>query len=293
MNTTETPKKITAVSYGGGIQSTALAYLVINRHPELLAVVDALPDCFIFADVGDEPASVYDTVAATKASLEAVGIDLATVKKTTPYGDTLSKDILGRLERGELGLDVPPMFAANLEGEAVPMNRQCTSKWKVKVIHEKLKRRAGLNLRKPSHRARVYVDQWLGISRDEVSRMRDAKETWLKHSYPLVDMKWDRARCVAYLDQVGAVASRSACVYCPFHRNDDWARMKETDPESFLAAVEFERKIHEHFDAGNFKGRFYSRLYLHKSLVPLDQCDFHKQGHLFAFDNECAGVCGV
>ena len=54
--------KIVTMSYGGGIQSTAIAHLVINKHPALMSVTKNLPTAFYFADTGDEPESVYKTV---------------------------------------------------------------------------------------------------------------------------------------------------------------------------------------------------------------------------------------
>jgi len=44
------------VSFGGGVQSSALALLCMNHDARLLAVTGgALPELFMFADTGDEP----------------------------------------------------------------------------------------------------------------------------------------------------------------------------------------------------------------------------------------------
>ena len=290
------PKQIVAVSYGGGIQSTAIAHLVINKHPELMAVIDRLPDCFIFADTGDEPESVYETVDRTSKALEAANIPLYVTRKKSPHGKSLSEHIKGQVRiksKSQLGL--PPLFMDGADGKEGMFHRECTSDWKIDVIHKKEKELAGLNLRKPAHRnGGVYVTQWMGISLDEIQRMRTSKFSWLKNFYPLIEMGWRRSDCIKYLETIGVTASRSACVYCPFHTNQEWLRLKSEEPEGWKHAVEFERWMHKQHELGNSIGGMRERAYLHRSRVPLDQCDFTKQKDLFdPMDNECAGVCGV
>ena len=47
------------VSFGGGVQSTAVAMMVIERHPDLIRVMgDVRPELWLFADTGDEPRAV-------------------------------------------------------------------------------------------------------------------------------------------------------------------------------------------------------------------------------------------
>ena len=56
------------VSFGGGVQSTTLAWLVIKRDPRLAKIVTTWPTLFVFADTGDEPAEVYDCLLYTSPS---------------------------------------------------------------------------------------------------------------------------------------------------------------------------------------------------------------------------------
>ena len=42
------------VNFGGGVQSTALAYLAINRDPDFIKACGGLPLRWIFADTGDD-----------------------------------------------------------------------------------------------------------------------------------------------------------------------------------------------------------------------------------------------
>jgi len=284
-------RKITAVSYGGGIQSTAIAHLVINKHPELLAAVEKLPDCFIFADTGDEPESVYKTVARTKTALENAGIPLLIVRKSAR---SLSEELKRKVNDGIRGIDCPPFYLITDNPDGGIVSRQCTSAWKVEVLDRKKKALAGLNLRTKSHRKlKNVVDAWMGISVDEASRMRDSKDPWQKYTYPLIDMGWRRLDCIKYLEEIEVQATRSACSYCPFHSDSEWKRIKSEEPKAWKQAVDFEKWLHaKHADGVQIAG-LRGKPFLHKSRIPLEQADFNNQMDLFGFDDECAGVCGV
>ena len=293
--------KIVTMSYGGGIQSTAIAHLVINKHPALMSVTKNLPTAFYFADTGDEPESVYKTVDQTTTALSQVGLPLFVVKKESEYGESISEDILNRVTLGiSRGGDIPPVFTRNPDGTQGHVQRQCTASWKVDVLERAIKKHAGLNLRMKAHQelGRI-VEQWIGISLDEASRMRDPRKKWFSYFYPLVEMGWTRQHCVDYLDFIDVKAARSACVYCPYHSNREWVRLKNEEPEAFDRAVEFERKLHAIIDDGKTIGGLTNKPFLHRSMVPVEQAvenyqeELDKQPDLFGFDDECAGVCGV
>ena len=282
------------MSSGGGIQSTAVAHLVLNKDPRLTAVLPSLPSVFVFADTGDEPEAVYSALRGMRKTLEGAGIKLLEVKKKAKHGKSISEDILGRARAGlKGGGDMPPVFVRNPDGTQGHLHRQCTVQWKVDPIHKALKEEAGLNLRKKAHRESMFVDQWLGISTDEATRMRTSGKIWLKHTYPLIEMGWTRANCISYLEKIGVRATRSACVYCPYHSDSEWVRLKTEEPEAWKRAVDFEKVLHAIIDSGQNICGLKNRFFFHRSMVPLEECDFNFQDDLFAFDNECAGVCGV
>jgi hypothetical protein len=82
-------------------------------------------------------------------------------------------------------------------------------------------------------------------------------------------------------------------VFCPFHNNAEWRRLKNDEPEAFAAAVEFERRVQE---VKATTENFASTPFLHRSCVPLDQIDFRNdidRGQLTLWDDECEGMCGV
>jgi len=85
---------------------------------------------------------------------------------------------------------------------------------------------------------------------------------------------------------------RSACVFCPYHNNNEWRRLKEFEPEEFARAVDFEKRFQEALKSTSLKGI----PFLHRTLKPLSEVDFsteEERGQLNMFNNECEGMCGV
>ena len=86
-------------------------------------------------------------------------------------------------------------------------------------------------------------------------------------------------------------------MFCPYHSDAEWRRLKLEEPEEFAKAVKFEDEF-----AKAKADALVGRPFLHRSCVPLDEVDlrtpedrgqlrlFEKEG----FGNECSsGVCGV
>jgi hypothetical protein len=83
-------------------------------------------------------------------------------------------------------------------------------------------------------------------------------------------------------------------VFCPFHSDAEWLRLKNEEPESFQEAVKFEVEYQSSLSqVSGFRGK----PYLHNSLVPLSEIDFRpnaeRNGQMNLFENECEGMCGV
>ena len=82
-------------------------------------------------------------------------------------------------------------------------------------------------------------------------------------------------------------APRSACTFCPYHKNDYWRCLKNEWPDDFEEACEFDEKIR-----GGIRGTT-DELYLHSDLIPLREVDVRNdidKGQL-TFLDECDGVC--
>lgn len=276
------------LSLGAGVQSSTLALMAargeVKGYPRLTAA--------IFADTQDEPASVYKW-------LDWLETEIA----RSPFPFPVHRVTKGRLSDTALKMDVTkdgrkfcrtniPVFTKSATGDLgkVP-HRSCTADFKIVPIMQSVRKLAEIK----RGQKEIGVIQWIGISLDEVRRMKPSRNPWAKNEWPLIDMKMRRGDCLEWMKQNGyPQPPRSSCVYCPFHRNDEWRRLKTEEPEAFAQAVDFERKLQE--AKGNSEN-FHSVPFLHRSCKPLDQVDFSSdedRGQIvFDFNNECTGMCGV
>jgi hypothetical protein len=273
------------VSFGGGVQSTALAWMALRGHADLLSWQSPLPALWLFADTGDEPIAVYEHVDRMERELVGAGFEFRRVS-----AGKLSDHVLERAEAGEGGISLPPLFVASDGREAMPVRRGCTRDFKIKPLDRAARAHFGVP-RRAQDWAGEPVRQWYGISADEGQRMRISQDRWRTFAYPLVELGWTRSRCLDYLDSIGESAPRSACVFCPFHSADEWRRVKDA-PGDWAAAVAFEARLHAaHNEHGQIAG-LRTKPFLHRSRVPLADVEFNRQ-EAFSFDDECAGVCGI
>ena len=71
----------------------------------------------------------------------------------------------------------------------------------------------------------------MGISFDEIIRMKDNRLKYMKNNYPLIDKKLRRADCIEWMKKNNyPTPPRSACTFCPYHTNT-WRRIKENKKE--------------------------------------------------------------
>lgn len=59
-----------------------------------------------------------------------------------------------------------------------------------------------------------FVIQYLGITIDEIQRMKPSEVAWSRHEFPLIDKRMNRAACSAWLKKAGLPEPpKSACVF--------------------------------------------------------------------------------
>lgn len=238
-------------------------------------------DVAIFADTQGEPSWVYQHYLTLRLWSEAHGIPVNLVTA----GD-LAQDTIDRHRGKRSRVANIPAFVDN-NGEAGILRRHCSREYKVEPIEREVRRFLGY---KPRQRVKKRVRALVGISTDEASRMRPNDKPWITNVYPLVDAGIGRQRCEAIIRQAGvAVPWKSACYFCPYHSNGYWQSMKDNFPKEFARAVEFDAAIRD-MSASGVKGR----VYLHRSLKPLDEVVFTQDdGQLAMWDEECDGICGT
>ena len=140
-----------------------------------------------------------------------------------------------------------------------------------------------------------HAVQYIGISLDEAHRMKPSRVQYSTHEWPLIERRMTRNDCIVWMAAHGfPKPPRSACVFCPYHNDHEWRRLRDEEPQEFARAVKFERKFAESKSQNKVMRSF--ALFLHDSRVPLDQVDFRtdgEKGQMSLFGNECEGMCGV
>ena len=266
------------LSLGAGVQSSTVAMLI--ERGELPPI-----DGAIFADTGAEPSSVYRW-------LDWLESQLSFPVWRVQHGD-LSQD--GREVRQSkktgryyLKTEIPFFVRYGPSGKGM-LPRKCTCAYKLNPIE----RHVRTLLHGRSRRATVpLVDQLLGISTDEAHRMKDARVKYIRNVYPLVELGWSRQDCLNWWQAEGLPAPpRSACYFCPYKSDAEWMRLRADEPDSFQAAVQFERDVQRLVSQWDLFTR--GELFLHSARIPLDQVFFEKDRQLDLFGNECEGMCGV
>lgn len=267
---------LTYLSLGAGVQSIAL---LIMSALELKGIPKI--DLAIFSDTGDEPEYVYRQLERCKIFAEPKGIDIITVQK-----GKLSSDVKEFIEGKRSRVSSIPVFTKSSKGKDAPLPRQCTADYKIEPINAEVRRQCGLH---PRQRMKSKVLCLMGISLDEVQRMKDSRHKWLDNYYPLIVNRMNRFDCQKILKQHGFDnIGKSSCVYCPFHSDAYWTELKDKYPNEFAKAVEFDKLIR------HSNRTIEGTAYLHRSMQPLDQIDFSiNEDQPDLFNYECEGMCGV
>jgi len=264
------------LALGAGVQSSAMlvmSALGLRGCPRA--------DVTIFADVGDEPAWVYEHLAILEAWAARNDLEICRVS-----AGHLSADVAARHNGGRTRCAAVPAYTVGKDGRSAILRRQCTREYKIDPIEKEVRHRLGLVPRQRAPRGSATA--LIGISTDEASRMKPSRSPWCRNQYPLVEAGMRRADCLALLREHGLPEPRkSSCVFCPYHSDHFWKRLKLDYPDEFSRAVAFDEEIRDMSASG-----LRHPAYLHRSLIALSDVDF-SESQLDLFDEECAGVCGV
>jgi hypothetical protein len=270
------------ISLGAGVQSSTLALMAAKGE------VGPMPVAAIFADTQAEPKSVYKWLDWLETQLP-FPVYRVTAGSLT---ETALTPVTNRKTGKHYVRHLIPSYTLNPDGTIGLLGRDCTKDHKIIPLTKKAR-----ELGKIKHGQKtVGVIQWIGISLDEVSRMKPSRLHWSEHRWPLIEKEMSRHDCLRWMERNGyPEPPRSACSYCPFHSNREWSRIKKHEPEAFADAVKFEKdmqKLHlSHQGGGKIKGI----PFLHRQLKPINEIEFDedpRQGNL-DFINECEGMCGV
>lgn len=269
------------ISLGAGVQSSTMALMASKGE------ITPMPLAAIFADTQAEPESVYKWLdylspllpfpifRVTQGNLES---HIGEVRKSKRSGNNYLKGII-------------PAFTIDKNGRKGILGRTCTMDYKIVPLIKKTREICGWRRGDNRNLAKV----WIGISIDEAHRMKPSREIWIEHRWPLIDLRMSRSDCLKWMIKNGFnEPPRSACVFCPFHSDDEWNRLKTLEPDGFNRAVLLEEKLQKSKESVQMLDGV---PYLHSSCNPLKECDFSKRlpthQQISLFGNECEGLCGV
>lgn len=267
---------ITILSLGAGVQSSCLALMA--EHGEI-----PKPKFAVFADTGAEPKAVLAWLEWLKGQLS---YPVHIVQERAGLTNMIEESIEGKRFAGV------PFFTESPKSDAGGMlRRQCTREFKIQPITRFTREQLGLKKGERVPKGKILVRRQIGISLDEIQRMKESYEPWAENSYPLVDKRMTRWDCIRWMAENGyPEPPRSACVYCPYKSNHEWRRLRDEDPEGWAEACRIDEL------ARNGVCGTKEKLFVHKSMTPLAEADLStdlERGQLSLWNAECDGMCGL
>jgi hypothetical protein len=235
---------VTVISYGGGVQSTALVVLSVSEGWDV--------DEIVHVDLLDaESPATREYVRYFREWLQReYGRDITVIERNM-YRDML---------------DNPAFTPVPWHGrrEKFMLSRQCTRQYKVTPLTRYLYDRY------PGDCIRLM----LGISVDEYHRMRDSSAARIEHVYPLVDARLARWQCREIVERAGlAVPWKSSCWFCPYRSVvSQWALVQRYPDLAGMARVLEDRINAERRSRGK------DEIVVLRADIEVEQGDFCEEG---------------
>ena len=231
------------LSYGGGVNSSALFFYILDNNMPL--------DSVIFADTGEEMNTTYKSVEMMKEICNNKGIDFITVKSS--YGN---------------------LYDYYYKKRALPslMRRDCTGKFKISPIRKYLRKTYG--------KKQQFI-MYIGITYDEATRMRESDVKYIKNSYPFCDDKITRTGNIEILKRYKFIASKSGCRGCIYTKRKDWIFMLLNNYKEFERHNKLERNcrrypeilLNDNYSLNNLKKAYKGQQKLNKFIDMEISCD--------------------
>lgn len=257
-------------AYGGGWQSNAALVLAAQGKLDY--------QTFLFCNVGDDsedPATLAYVREHAMPYAEAHGLELHELHRIKRDGTV--ETIFGRLTReGSRSLPIPVRMS-----NGAPGTRSCTADFKIRVIGRWVKQH-GASAADPATIA-------IGISVDEIERANTRRaEPYERLDYPLLDLRVRRADCPQIIISAGLpLPPKSACWFCPLHRESAWIDMRRDRPALFAAAAGLEAVLN-----ARREGLGKDHVFLTRFGKPLQEAIGEGQEVMFTEDGQCdSGWC--
>jgi len=237
------------ISLGWGVQSWGLA---------AMTALGVLPkvDAAIHADTTHERSETYAFAEKWTPWLEERGVRVVTVSRKS--------ERLESVRICESNSVMIPAFTTCPSGDSSGMTRrQCTRDWKILPIRRWLQ----------ANRNKQPIEMWLGITLDEVHRMKSSDVQYITHGWPFIeylDRSWTRGMVMRWLqDNDLEIPVKSSCVFCPYHDRGTWREIKNSGNGDWQKSLEVDEAIRD-------KRPGYT-CYLIADRIPLAEADFRSQ----------------
>lgn len=178
-------KELLIVSYGGGVNSTAMLIGMVKNNMK--------PNHILFADTGGEKKGTYDYIIYFNKWLKKQNFpQIETVRYKTKHGEelTLKQDIINN--------ETLPSIAFGF--------KTCSQKFKIQPQEKFIKENY------PNQK----IIHAIGFDFGEERRMKENPLKDHSNIYPLIQWQWTREKCVNEITSVGlCVPPKSSCFFCP------------------------------------------------------------------------------
>ena len=270
------------LSLGAGVQSSTLAMMYSKGE------LKPKPDFAVFADTQGEPVAVYKwldwlekqlTFPVYRVSKGNLAIDSLTIKTSKKTGNKYLKHSV-------------PFFLFKDHKPKGLLIRGCTTDYKIQPIQQFVRKKCKVK----KGEKKIVVNMIIGISTDEIVRMKKSKVKWIQNTYPLIENNISRKMCLEWFKKNNLkLPPRSACIFCPYHQKSYWADLKKNSLKEFKQAVEYEKKAKKTYKIIFQNIKSYNENYdvsLHSS-GNLETFDKKEIKQLDLFNAECEGICGL
>lgn len=226
-------QSLIAVSYGGGVNSTAL---LIEMHRR-----NVRPDVIIFSDTGGELPETYRFVDEFSNWL---------VERDFPEIIKVQSIVHGKadtLEAHCLRYESLPSLAYGF--------KSCSARFKVEPQERWMRH---YEPAKKLWKSGGKVLKLLGFDAGERRRVKERIDKRYYYGYPLVEWGWDRRKCREVVIEVGLKPAKSACFFCPASKKHEILKLAREHPDLYERAIEMEDQADLHSIKGlgrNFSWR--------------------------------------
>jgi hypothetical protein len=281
------------LSLGGGQQSTAVYLLAATGKIQPL-------DYAIFADTGEEPKWVYETVRALEVYPGGAPILVRWLcdkaGRQVRLGDQLIDGNAGRFASIPAFIKHLVLFVRGGKNAQGKGRRQCTREFKTAVVEGTIRREL-LGLEKGQPYKGPRITQVFGFDYNEGGRIVDVKDRLAKGrlsvgDFPLWEMRWRREDCVKFLAKHwGRDVLPSACTFCPLVSQEFRRLIRDYDPDGHVRACAVDHGLRQPGAAAS--KMLDGELYIHRQMIPLADVDLDAEDDsMFGYVESCDGYCG-